>query len=126
MLLNNLVQAVEENNSEMFSDHLFNYNQINTLDPWKTEMLLRVKNGKEIVGSLLYASLILCPYRSHSAGAGGCSNRRDRSFIDREDVSSNPIDSVDKFSVLRGTFSALYLLCHETSYTEKMLAARYR
>lgn len=45
MLLQNLVQAVEENNSEVFSDHLFNYNQVNTLDPWKTELLLRIKNG---------------------------------------------------------------------------------
>ncbi|TGZ85052.1 alpha-soluble NSF attachment protein [Ascodesmis nigricans] len=44
MLLQNLLQAVEEQNGEMFSDHLFNYNQVNTLDAWKTELLLRVKN----------------------------------------------------------------------------------
>lgn len=45
MLLQNLVQAVEDNNAEVFSDHLFNYNQVNVLDPWKTELLLRIKNG---------------------------------------------------------------------------------
>lgn len=29
----------------MYSDHLFNYNQVNTLDKWKTELLLRIKNS---------------------------------------------------------------------------------
>lgn len=60
MLLQNLVQAVEENNSEAFSDHLFNYNQVNTLDPWKTELLLRIKNGMNSFGrfNLGYISLI--------------------------------------------------------------------
>lgn len=32
---------------EMYSDHLFNYNQVSTLDKWKTELLLRVKNNME-------------------------------------------------------------------------------
>jgi alpha-soluble NSF attachment protein len=45
-LLQNLLQAIDEQNEEMFSDHLFNYNQVNTLDKWKTELLLRIKNSK--------------------------------------------------------------------------------
>lgn len=48
--IQNLVQAVEDQNAEMFSDHLFNYNQVNVLDNWKTELLLRIKNSMTLFG----------------------------------------------------------------------------
>lgn len=47
MLLSRLVATVEEGDQEKFSDELFQYDQMSKLDKWKTELLLRVKNGIE-------------------------------------------------------------------------------
>ena len=40
-LLTDLTQAVEQNDGEMFSDRLFQYDQMSKLDNWKTTLLLR-------------------------------------------------------------------------------------
>ncbi|OIW25875.1 alpha-soluble NSF attachment protein [Coniochaeta ligniaria NRRL 30616] len=46
-LLVDLVQAVDEGNQELFTDKLFQYDQMSKLDKWKTAILLRIKNGIE-------------------------------------------------------------------------------
>lgn len=46
-LLVDLAQAVSEGDQEMFSDKLFQYDQLTKLDKWKTTLLLRVKNAIE-------------------------------------------------------------------------------
>jgi len=49
-LLVDLVQAVEQGDQEMFSDKLFQYDQLSKLDKWKTTILLRIKNKIEETG----------------------------------------------------------------------------
>lgn len=44
-LLVDLVQAVEAGDQEMFTEKLFQYDQMTKLDKWKTAVLLRIKNG---------------------------------------------------------------------------------
>lgn len=44
-LLDDLVQAVKDGNVEAFTDAIYNYDQISKLDPWKTSLLLKVKNN---------------------------------------------------------------------------------
>lgn len=46
-LLVDLVQAVEAGDQEMFTEKLFQYDQMSKLDKWKTTILLRIKNGIE-------------------------------------------------------------------------------
>ncbi|CAM9636680.1 unnamed protein product [Ectocarpus sp. 6 AP-2014] len=41
--LDQLIQASEDFNVENFSQHCFDYDQISKLDPWKTNMCLRIK-----------------------------------------------------------------------------------
>lgn len=45
-----LVQAIEQGDQELFSDKLFQYDQLSKLDKWKTTLLLRVKNNIEETG----------------------------------------------------------------------------
>ncbi|KAH8178018.1 soluble NSF attachment protein, SNAP domain-containing protein [Sarocladium implicatum] len=47
MLLTDLVEAVEAKSQEQFTDKLFQFDQINKLDKWKTTILVRVKNSIE-------------------------------------------------------------------------------
>jgi alpha-soluble NSF attachment protein len=47
MLLADLVEAVEGKSQEQFTDKLFQFDQINKLDKWKTTILVRVKNAIE-------------------------------------------------------------------------------
>jgi alpha-soluble NSF attachment protein len=47
MLLTDLTEAVEAKSQEQFTDKLFQFDQINKLDPWKTTLLVRVKNSIE-------------------------------------------------------------------------------
>lgn len=47
MLLNDLAEAVEGGDQELFSEKLFQFDQLSKLDKWKTTMLLRVKNNIE-------------------------------------------------------------------------------
>ncbi|KAL1965577.1 hypothetical protein VTN77DRAFT_5661 [Rasamsonia byssochlamydoides] len=49
-LLVDLVQAVEQGDQELFSDKLFQYDQLSKLDKWKTTLLLRIKNNIEETG----------------------------------------------------------------------------
>ncbi|PKX99091.1 alpha-soluble NSF attachment protein SEC17 [Aspergillus novofumigatus IBT 16806] len=46
-LLVDLVQAIEANDQEAFSDKLFQYDQLSKLDKWKTTLLLRIKSNIE-------------------------------------------------------------------------------
>ncbi|KAB5528182.1 vesicular-fusion protein sec17 [Coniochaeta sp. 2T2.1] len=46
-LLVDLVQAVEAADQELFTEKLFQYDQMSKLDKWKTAILLKVKNGIE-------------------------------------------------------------------------------
>jgi alpha-soluble NSF attachment protein len=46
-LLVDLIQAVESNDQELFTDKLFAYDQMSKLDRWKTAILLQIKNGIE-------------------------------------------------------------------------------
>ncbi|KAF2277689.1 alpha-soluble NSF attachment protein [Westerdykella ornata] len=46
-LLVDLAQAVQDGDQEMFSDKLFQYDQLSKLDKWKTTLLLRIKSGIE-------------------------------------------------------------------------------
>lgn len=50
MLLQDLVEAVEKGEQEMFADKLFQYDQLSKLDKWKTTLLLKVKNSIEEQG----------------------------------------------------------------------------
>jgi len=50
MLLQDLAEAVEKGEQEMFADKLFQYDQLSKLDKWKTTLLLKVKNGIEEQG----------------------------------------------------------------------------
>lgn len=43
-LLADLVAAFKDGNSEAFTDAVYNYDQISKLDPWKTSVLLKIKN----------------------------------------------------------------------------------
>ncbi|CAM9702241.1 unnamed protein product [Ectocarpus fasciculatus] len=45
--LDQLIQASEDFNVENFSQHCFDYDQISKLDPWKTNMCLRIKRAIE-------------------------------------------------------------------------------
>ena len=47
MLLQDLTDAVEKGDQEMFADKLFQFDQLSKLDKWKTSLLLKVKNGIE-------------------------------------------------------------------------------
>ncbi len=49
-LLVDLSEAVEQGDQEAFTDKLFQYDQLSKLDKWKTELLLRIKNGIEEKG----------------------------------------------------------------------------
>ena len=44
-LLTDLTDAVEASNVDSFTEHLFAFDQISKLSPWRTKILLRVKNG---------------------------------------------------------------------------------
>lgn len=44
-LLVDLIQALEQSDESAFSDKLFQFDQLSTLDKWKTTLLLRVKNN---------------------------------------------------------------------------------
>ena len=46
-VLHDLTDAVEEGNQEMFSEKLFQFDQVNKLDRWKTTILLKVKESIE-------------------------------------------------------------------------------
>ncbi|RPB05737.1 TPR-like protein [Choiromyces venosus 120613-1] len=46
-LLNDMLEADENNDAEAFADKIFQYDQMSKLDKWKTTMLLRVKNSIE-------------------------------------------------------------------------------
>lgn len=50
ILLQDLAEAVEKGEQEMFADKLFQYDQLSKLDKWKTTLLLQVKNGIEEQG----------------------------------------------------------------------------
>lgn len=49
-LLNDLKEAVDQGEQEMFADKLFQYDKMSKLDKWKTTILLRVKNAIEEKG----------------------------------------------------------------------------
>ncbi|GAB7355693.1 hypothetical protein MBLNU459_g6396t1 [Dothideomycetes sp. NU459] len=49
-LLNDLKEAVEQGDQEMFADKLYQFDQMSKLDKWKTTILLRVKNAIESAG----------------------------------------------------------------------------
>ena len=49
-LLVDLSEAVEAGDQEAYTDKLFQYDQLSKLDKWKTELLLRIKNGIEEKG----------------------------------------------------------------------------
>lgn len=42
-LLQDIIEAVDQGDDEMFSDKVFQYDQLSKLDKWKTTMLLRIK-----------------------------------------------------------------------------------
>lgn len=44
-LLSDLLAAVEQGDQEVFSDKLFQYDQMSKLDRWKTKILLRIKDA---------------------------------------------------------------------------------
>lgn len=46
-LLADLLEAVEKNDQESFSEKLYMFDRMSTLDQWKTTMLLRVKSNIE-------------------------------------------------------------------------------
>lgn len=45
-LLQDIIEAVDQGDDEMFSDKVFQYDQLSKLDKWKTTMLLRIKESK--------------------------------------------------------------------------------
>jgi alpha-soluble NSF attachment protein len=47
MLLCDLLEAIEGQSQEAFTDKLFQYDQVSKLDKWKTTILVRVKNSIE-------------------------------------------------------------------------------
>jgi alpha-soluble NSF attachment protein len=47
LLLTDLCEAVEAKSQDQFTDKLFQFDQINKLDKWKTTILVRVKNSIE-------------------------------------------------------------------------------
>jgi alpha-soluble NSF attachment protein len=49
MLLQNLIGAIESGDEEAFSEHLFQYSQVNELDKWKVQLFLHIKNSKFFV-----------------------------------------------------------------------------
>jgi alpha-soluble NSF attachment protein len=49
-LLQDLAEAVEKGEQDVFADKLFQYDQMSKLDKWKTTLLLKVKNGIEEQG----------------------------------------------------------------------------
>ncbi|KAI9757492.1 MAG: vesicular-fusion protein S17 [Lichina confinis] len=49
-LLVDLAEAVEQGDSELFADKLFEFDRMSKLDKWKTTILLRVKNAIEEKG----------------------------------------------------------------------------
>ena len=49
-LLNDLKEAVDQGEQEVFADKLFQYDQMSKLDKWKTTLLLRVKGAIEEKG----------------------------------------------------------------------------
>jgi alpha-soluble NSF attachment protein len=46
-LLENLIEAIEAGNQEMFTEKLYTYDQLSRLDKWKTELFVRIKNQIE-------------------------------------------------------------------------------
>ncbi|KAJ9087793.1 vesicular-fusion protein S17 [Entomophthora muscae] len=44
-LLRNLIDAIEQEDVEAFTEHVFEFDQISKLDNWKTSLLLRVKKS---------------------------------------------------------------------------------
>lgn len=44
-LLQGIVEAVENGDVEAFTNTVYEFDSIATLDPWKTKILLRIKNG---------------------------------------------------------------------------------
>ncbi|KAA8911546.1 putative vesicular-fusion protein sec17 [Sphaerosporella brunnea] len=44
MLLQNLIGAIESNDGEGYSEHLFQYSQVSELDKWKVQLFLHIKN----------------------------------------------------------------------------------
>lgn len=46
-LINTLIQKLEENDSDGFTDAVKDYNEISPLDAWYTNLLLRIKQGLE-------------------------------------------------------------------------------
>lgn len=46
-LLVDLAEAVQAGDQDLFSEKLFQYDQLTKLDKWKTTLLLRVKNAIE-------------------------------------------------------------------------------
>lgn len=44
LLLQNVIAAIEAGDEDLFSDHLFQFNQISPLDAWKTQHFLHIKN----------------------------------------------------------------------------------
>jgi hypothetical protein len=49
MLLQNVIGAIESGDEEAFSDHLFQFSQVNELDKWKVQLFLHIKNSKFFV-----------------------------------------------------------------------------
>ena len=49
-LLDDLMEAVEQGDQEVFAEKLFRFDQLSKLDKWKTTVLLRVKEGIEEKG----------------------------------------------------------------------------
>ena len=49
-LLNDLTEAVEAGDQEVFADKLYQFDQMSKLDKWKTTLLLRVKDAIEEKG----------------------------------------------------------------------------
>lgn len=47
LLLSDLTAAVEAKDQDLFTDKLFQYDQVSKLDKWKTTLLVRVKNTIE-------------------------------------------------------------------------------
>ncbi len=44
-LLNEMITDVENGDPEELTNHIYAYDQISTLDKWKTTLLLRIKNN---------------------------------------------------------------------------------
>ncbi|KAL1992798.1 hypothetical protein VTN49DRAFT_3554 [Thermomyces lanuginosus] len=47
LLLADLIQAIEHGDQDAFADKLYQFDQLSTLDKWKTTLFLRIKNNIE-------------------------------------------------------------------------------